>query len=72
MRNVFILLLFVVAVWTGIEVMNHGMGGAFDGLFVDLGLAQPDEGPEATPAGRAAGTLESAYDRTEGRIDQIQ
>jgi hypothetical protein len=72
MRNVFILLLFVVAVWTGIEVMNHGMGGAFDGLFVDLGLAQPDEGREATPAGHAAGTLESAYDRTEGRIEQIQ
>lgn len=73
MRNVFILLLFVVAIWTGIEVMNHGMGGAFNGLFVDLGIASPDEGPESTPMGRAAGKFEAAYDRQEGRVeDQVQ
>ena len=73
MRNVFILLLFVVAIWTGIEVMNHGMGGAFDGLFADLGLADPNEGPEDTPMGRAADRFEAAYDRAEGRVeDQIR
>lgn len=73
MRNVFLLLLFVVAIWTGIEVMNHGMGGAFDGLFVDLGLAQPGEGPEDTPIGRAASGFEAAYDRAEGRVeDQLE
>lgn len=73
MRNVFILLLFVVAIWTGIEVMNHGMGGAFGGVFVDAGLAQPNEGPGDTPMGRAADRFESAYDRAEGRVeDQIQ
>jgi len=69
MKNVFILLLFVVAVWTGIEVMNHGMAGAFDGLFVNLGLARPDEGPEDTPMGRAANRFEAAYDRAEKRVD---
>jgi len=73
MKNVFILLLFVVAIWTGIEVMNHGMGGAFDGLFVRMGLASPSEGPESTPMGRAAGKFEAAYDRAEGRVeDQVQ
>lgn len=73
MRNAFILLLFVVAIWTGIEVMNHGMGGAFDGLFVELGLADPNEGPEDTPMGRAAERVGSAYDRAEGRVeDQIR
>jgi hypothetical protein len=73
MRNAFILLLFVVAIWTGIEVMNHGMGGAFDGLFVKVGLASPDQGAESTPMGRAAGKFEAAYDRQEGRVeDQVQ
>jgi hypothetical protein len=73
MRNVFILLLFVVAIWTGIEVMNHGMGGAFNGLFVRVGLASPDQGRDSTPMGRAAGKFEAAYDRQEGRVeDQIQ
>jgi hypothetical protein len=69
MRNTFILLLVVLAVWTGIEVINHGMGGAFDGLFVEIGLAQPDEGPEDTPVGRASERFESAYDRAEQRVD---
>ncbi|HSJ96599.1 MAG TPA: hypothetical protein VLC53_05990 [Myxococcota bacterium] len=69
MRNVFIFLLFIVGIWTGIEVMNHGMAGAFDGLFVDLGMAQPNQGPASTTAGRAAGRWEAAYDRAEGRVD---
>lgn len=69
MRNVFVLLLFVLAIWTGIEVMNNGMGGAFDGLFVEIGLADPGEGPDDTPMGRAAHRFESAYDRSEQRVD---
>jgi hypothetical protein len=70
MRNVFIFLFFALAIWTGIEVMNHGMGGAFDGLFVRMGLAQPTQGPETTPMGRAAGGFERAYDRAESRVDE--
>jgi hypothetical protein len=69
MRNVFIFLFFAVAIWTGLEVMNNGMGGAFNGLFVDLGLAAPNEGPENTPMGRAANRFENAYDRAEKRVD---
>jgi hypothetical protein len=73
MRNVFLLLLFVLAIWTGIEVMNHGMGGAFGGLFVKAGLAQANEGPGDTPMGRAAGRFESAYERAEERVeDQVE
>lgn len=69
MRNAFILLLVVVAVWTGIEVINHGMGGAFDGFFVEIGLAEPNDGPEDTPVGRAEAGFERAYDRAERRVD---
>jgi hypothetical protein len=69
MRNTFVFLLFVVAVWTGIEVMNYGMGGAFDGAFVRVGLAEADEGPEDTPMGRAAARVDDAYDRAERRVD---
>jgi hypothetical protein len=73
MRNVFVFLLFILAVWTGIEVMNHGVSGAFDGLFVDVGLAQPGQGPEDTPMARAAGKFEAAYDRAEQRVeDQVE
>ncbi|MEB2346635.1 MAG: hypothetical protein OZ948_18060 [Deltaproteobacteria bacterium] len=70
MRNVFILLLMVVAIWTAVEVMNHGMGGAFDGLFVELGMADPGAGPEDTPMGRAEAGVERAYERAERRVDE--
>jgi hypothetical protein len=68
-RNAFIFLFFVLAVWTAIEVMNKGMGGAFDGAFVRVGLAEPEEGPEDTPMGRAAARVDDAYDRAERRVD---
>lgn len=69
MRNTFLFLFFVVAVWTAIEVMNKGMGGAFDGAFVRVGLAEPEDTAEDTPMGRAASRIEAANDRTEQRID---
>lgn len=70
MRNVFILLLMVVAVWTAVEVINHGMGGAFDGLFTEIGLAEPNEGPEDTPMGRARAGVERATERAEQRVEE--
>lgn len=69
MRNAFVFLLFIVAIWTGVEVMNHGMGGAFNGLFVDIGLAEPSQDPDDTPMARAADRFESAYDRAERRVE---
>jgi hypothetical protein len=69
MRNAFMFLLLLVAIWTGVEVLNHGMGGAFQGLFVDLGLAEPQQDPGDTPMARAAGRFEAAYDRAEERVE---
>ncbi len=69
MRNAFAFLLFLVALWTGIEVMNHGMGGAFDGLFVEMGFAEVAKNPDDTPMSRAADRFEAAYDRAEQRVE---
>ncbi len=69
MRSAFVFLLFIVAIWTGIEVMNHGMGGAFNGLFVDMGLAEAPQDPGDTPMSRAASRFEAAYDRAEQRVE---
>ncbi len=71
MRSAFIFLLLLVAIWTGVEVLNHGMGGAFNGLFVDMGLAEPQQDPEDTPMARAAGRFEAAYDRAEERVEDV-
>ncbi len=69
MRNAFAFLLFLVVLWTGIEVMNHGMGGAFNGLFVEVGIAEVPKDPGDTPMSRAADRFEAAYDRAEQRVE---
>lgn len=69
MRNAFTFLLFLLVLWTAVEVMNHGMGGAFDGLFVEMGLAEVPENPDDTPMSRAADRFEAAYDRAERRVE---
>lgn len=69
MRNVFVFLLFIVAIWTGVEVMNHGTGGAFGGFFVDVGLADEAQDADDTPMARAADRVESAYDKAEQRVE---
>ena len=69
MRNAFVFLLFLVALWTGIEVMSHGMGGAFNGLFVEVGIAEVPKNPGDTPMSRAADRFEAAYDRAEQRVE---
>ena len=70
MRNAFFFLFVIVAIWVGIEVMNHGMSGAFGGAFARVGLAAPAPAGDPTLAKRAAGTLESAYRRSETRADR--
>jgi hypothetical protein len=69
MRNAFVFLLFIVAIWTGVEVMNHGMSGAFNGFFVDVGLADEAQNADDTPMARAAGRFEAAYDKAEQRVE---
>lgn len=69
MAKVFGILLIVVAIWTGIEVMNHGMGGAFGGLFVDMGLAEaPTRELPATVGQRAGAAFDRAYRESEDRL----
>lgn len=70
MGKVFFFLFLVVAIWTGIEVMNHGMGGAFGGALARTGLASPEQGAQSTPMGRAASRFEDAYQRAEERVDR--
>jgi hypothetical protein len=69
MRNALLFLLLVLTVWTGIEVMTKGMGGAFGGLFVQAHLASPEQGAETTPVGRATERVRDAYRRSEQRVD---
>jgi hypothetical protein len=69
MAKVFGILLIVVGIWTGIEVMNHGMGGAFGGLFADLGLAEASVPEQSASVGqRAGGAFDRAYRESENRL----
>jgi hypothetical protein len=70
MRNAFLFLFLVAAIWVGIEVMNHGMSGAFGGALARVGLAAPARPDDPTLARRAAHTLESAYRTSESRADR--
>lgn len=69
MRSAFVFLLFIVAIWTGVEVLNHGVGGAFGGLFADAGIAEVPQDPTDTPMARAAERVEAAYERAEQRLE---
>jgi hypothetical protein len=66
----FFFLFLVVAIWIGLEVMNHGMGGAFGGLFVQAGIASESEGPEDTVVHRAGDAVGDAYRRSEERVSR--
>jgi len=70
MRNGFFFLFLIAAIWVGIEVMNHGMSGAFGGAFARVGLAAPARPDDPTLAKRASRTLESAYRSSEARADR--
>jgi hypothetical protein len=74
------ILAIALGVWLGAEVMMNGTHGAFDGLFVRLGIVQALEKSdgerieaEKVPV-RAAERLRSAYevgiDRTERLVDE--
>jgi hypothetical protein len=70
MGKVFFFLFLVVAIWTGLEVMNNGMGGAFGGLLARVGLASPAGESEPALRERAAGAVEDAVRRSEERASR--
>ena len=69
MAKVFGILLIVLAVWIGLEVMNHGSAGAFGGLFAKTGMVDATQPPESTTQ-RAAGAVDRAYRAGEDRVDR--
>ena len=69
MGKVFGIGLVVLAIWVGLEVMNHGVGGAFDGAFVRAGLVSAEEAREERPVSRrAADAWSDAHRRAEDRV----
>ena len=55
-----------LGIWVGLEVYQHGVGGAFGGLFGD-GL---DVAESRSPPQRAADAFQRAYDRSVDRVDR--
>ena len=70
MGKVFVILLIVLGIWTGLEVMNNGTGGAFGGLFAKVGLADAAEGPEQSTPRRTVDSVDRAYRAGENRVDR--
>jgi hypothetical protein len=63
------LLLFVVAVWTGIEVSTYGLHGAFGGAFAPLLGPAPDS--HESVAQRSGSSVERAHRANQDRIDKL-
>jgi hypothetical protein len=71
MGKVFGILLIVVCIWVGLEVMNKGVGGAFDGAFVRMGVVSQDEAAADQPLSeRAAEAWQGAHRRAQERVDR--
>jgi len=69
--RIFGVLFIVLAVWTGVEIYDEGMSGAFGGAFVRLGLADAQVELEDVPvAGRAARRLNELYQESGDRVDR--
>lgn len=70
MGKAIVILFIVLGIWTGLEVMNNGMGGAFGGLFTKVGLAEASDGPEQSTGRRAGHSVDRAYRAGENRVDK--
>jgi len=70
MGRLFGILFIVLAVWTGVEIYNEGMSGAFGGAFVRLGLAEETELEDLPVGGRAARRLNELYQESGDRVDR--
>ena len=70
MRRIFFFLFLIVAVWVGIEVMNHGMAGAFGGLFARAGSTAPAPEVDESLPKRAGRSVDSALRAGEARVER--
>lgn len=67
MRTAFWFLLFVLLAWTGVEVVTHGVDGAFGGLFAGF---RAEAVQERAASERAADAFQRAYDSSTARVDR--
>ena len=72
MRKTLAIGTIAIAIWTGLEVYRHGVGGAFGGLLTRLPGAPALETPadRSTPD-RAADAYQRAYNRSGDRVDRV-
>ncbi len=56
----------ILAIWTGLEIYNHGLAGAFGGV---LGSAFEAPANRSTPD-RAQDAFQRAYNTSEKRVDR--
>jgi len=67
MNRLMALCIVVVAIWAAVEIFTKGLDGAFGGLLTSSEEVQHAE----TVSRRAAGAFQRAYDKSEGRVDNI-
>jgi hypothetical protein len=65
------LLMAVVAIWATVEIYTNGMGGAFGGRLVSLGLVGEDERSREPATERVRETVQRAHDDQEARYDSL-
>ena len=70
MRNALFFLFVIAAVWVGIEVMNNGVAGTFDGLLGRAAATAPARAQEATLPQRTGQKVDSALRAGEARVER--
>ena len=73
MGKVIGILIFVVAMWTSVEVYNKGSANAFGGALTKVGMAEPAPEPAApASAGRRVGAaVTDARDEADARRERM-
>ncbi len=71
MGKIFGMLFIVAAIWVGLEVTSHGVGGAFGGLFA--GFAGEPQAAEPAPStmDRARSSVQRSYQDHEERTRRL-
>lgn len=67
MGRVIGILLFVIALWVGLQIFTEGRDGAFGGAF---SAEAGDAAPSAPPTKRAEAAVKRAMQQSEDRVDR--
>jgi len=70
MRKPIALILMVVGIYTGIEIYNEGLHGAFGGALTRFSSAL-DAPAERGASDRSADAFQRAYDKSESRVEKL-